>query len=42
MSILAIRGRDNYDSDDDDVNNEYKKVIKDYKYNKIKHKEIEK
>ena len=43
----AIRGRDNYDSDDDDddddddVNNEYKKIIEDYK-NKIKCKEIEK
>ena len=39
----AIRGRDNYDSDDDDsdddsdddddVNNEYKKIIEDYKNN---------
>ena len=45
----AIRGRDNYDSDDDsdddyddDVNNEYKKIIEDYKNNKIKRKEIEK
>ena len=44
----AIRGRDNYDSDDDDddddddVNNEYKKIIENYKNNKIKHKEIEK
>ena len=45
----AIRGRDNYDDDDDDdddsdddVNNEYKKIIEDYKNNKIKHKEIEK
>ena len=42
----AIRGRDNYDDDDDDsdddVNNEYKKIIEDYKKNKIKHKEIEK
>ena len=46
----AIRGRDNYDSDDDsdddddyddDVNNEYKKIIEDYKNNKIKRKEIE-
>ena len=42
------RGRDNYDSDDsgdddddDDVNNEYKKIIENYKNNKIKHKEIE-
>ena len=39
----AIRGRDNYDSDyDDDVNNEYKKIIEEYKNNKIKRKEIEK
>ena len=49
----AIRGRDNYDSDDNsdnvsddddyhDVNNEYKKIIEDYKNNKIKRKEIEK
>ena len=46
----AIRGRDNYDrddihdddDDDDDVNNEYKKIIEDYKNNKIKRKEIEK
>ena len=50
----AIRGRDNYDSDDDsdnvsddddyddDVNNEYKKIIEDYKNKKIKRKEIEK
>ena len=47
----TIRGRDNYDSDDDsddddddddDVNNEYKKIIEDYKNNKIKRKEIEK
>ena len=44
----AIRGRDKYDSDDDDddddddVNNEYKKIIEDYKNNKIKRKEIEK
>ena len=50
----AIRGRDNYDSDDDDgdddddddddddVNNEYKKIIEDYKNNKIKRKDIEK
>ena len=43
----AIKGRDNYDSDDDDdddddVNNEYKKIIEDYKNNKIKRKEIEK
>ena len=41
----AIRGRDNYDSDDDDdddVSNEYKKIIENYKNNKIKHKEIEK
>ena len=30
------------DDDDDDVNNEYKKIIEDYKNNKIKHKEIEK
>ena len=45
-----IRGRDNYDSDDDDdndnydddVNNEYTKIIEDYKNNKIKCKEIEK
>ena len=48
----AIRGRDNYDSDDDseddseddyddDVNNEYKKIIEDYKNNKIKRKETE-
>ena len=48
----AIRGRDNYDSDDDsdydsdddyddDVNNEYKKIIEDYKNNKVKRKEIE-
>ena len=41
------RGRENYDSDDDDdddddVNNEYKKIIEDYKNNKIKRKEIEK
>ena len=28
--------------DDDDVNNEYKKIIEDYKNNKIKRKEIEK
>ena len=48
----AIRGRGNYDrdddsdddedDDDDDVNNEYKKIIEDYKNNKIKRKEIEK
>ena len=41
----AIKGRDNYDNDDDDdddVNNEYKKIIEDYKNNKIKRKEIEK
>ena len=50
----AIRGGDNYDSDDDDsdinddddddddVNNEYKKIIEDYKNNKIKRTEIEK
>ena len=47
----AIRGRDNYDSgdddddddhDDDDANNKYKKIIEDYKNNKIKRKEIEK
>ena len=50
----AIRGRDNYDdnddddddddddSDDDDVNNEYEKIVEDYKNNKIKRKEIEK
>ena len=48
----AIRGRDNYDSDDDDsdsnddddddVNNEYKKIIEDYKNNKIKRTENEK
>ena len=50
----AIRGRDNYDSDDDDdddddddnydddVNNEYKKIIEDYKNNEVKRKEIEK
>ena len=48
----AIRGRDNYDSDDDDsddsdddndeINNEYKKIIEDYKTNKKKYKEIEK
>ena len=50
----AIRGRDNYDSDDDSdnvsddddyddgVNNEYKKIIDDYKNKKIKRKEIEK
>ena len=50
----AIRGRDNYDDDDsddddddsddndDDVNKEYKKIIEDYKSNKIKRKEIEK
>ena len=55
----AIRGRDNYDGDDDsdddsdddgddddddydDVNNEYEKIIEDYKNNKIKRKEIEK
>ena len=29
-------------SDDDDVNNEYEKIIQDYKNNKIKRKEIEK
>ena len=33
---------DDYDDDDDDVNNEYKKIIEDYKNNKIKRKEIEK
>ena len=33
---------DDDDNDDDDVNNEYKKVIEDYKNNKIKRKEIEK
>ena len=50
----AIRGRDNYDNDDDsdyyyyyyddddDVNTKYKKIIEDYKNNKIKRKEIEK
>ena len=46
----AIRGRDDDsddsdgddDDDDDDVNNEYKKIIEDYKNNKIKCKEIEK
>ena len=46
----AIRGRDNDDDDDDDDDddnddyddNEYKKVIEDYKNNKIKRKEIEK
>ena len=54
MNRPAIRGRDNYDSDDDsdnvsddddyddDVNNEYKKIIEDYKNKKIKRKEIEK
>ena len=52
INTPAIRGRDNYDSDDDDsdddvdddddVNNEYKKIIEDYKNNKIKRKEIEK
>ena len=30
------------DDDDDDVNNKYKKIIEDYKNNKIKRKEIEK
>ena len=48
----AIRGRDDDDDsddvddddddDDDDVNNEYKKIIEDYKNNKIKRKKIEK
>ena len=41
----AIRGRDDDDDDyddDDDVNNKYKKIIEDYKNNKIKRKEIEK
>ena len=52
LNRLAIRGRDIYDSDDDsdddddddddDVNNKYKKIIGDYKNNKIKCKEIEK
>ena len=32
----AIRGRDNdNDDDDDDINNTYKKIIEDYKNNKI-------
>ena len=35
-------GDDDDDDDDDDVNNEYKKIIEDYKNNKIKRKEIEK
>ena len=46
----AIIGRDNYDSDDDDDDDDddsdddkkYKKIIEDYKSNKIKYKEIEK
>ena len=46
----VIRGRDDDsdddsdddDNDDDEVNNEYKKIIEDYKNNKIKCKEIEK
>ena len=33
----AIRGRDD---DDDDVNNEYKKITEDYKNDKIGYKEI--
>ena len=33
---------DSDDDDYDDVNNEYKKIIEDYKNNKIKRKEIEK
>ena len=33
---------DDDDDDDDDVNNEYKKIIEDYKNNKTKRKEIEK
>ena len=46
----AIRGRDNDnddnydddddDDDDDDINKEYKKIIEDYKNNKIGYKEI--
>ena len=41
----AIRGRDNDDDDDDnddddDINNAYKKIIEDYKNNKIEYEEI--
>ena len=38
----AIRGRDvdDDDDDDDDINNEYKKIVEDYKNNKIEYKEI--
>ena len=31
---------DDDDDDDDDINNEYKKIIEDYKNNKIEYKEI--
>ena len=34
----AIRGKD--DDDDDNINNEYKKITEDYKNNKIKYEEI--
>ena len=38
INKTAIRGRD--DNDDDDINNAYKKIIEDYKNNKIECEEI--
>ena len=34
----ALRGRD--DDDDDDINKEYKKIVEDYRNNKIEYEEI--
>ena len=38
----AIRGRDDHDhdDDDDDINKEYKKIVEDYRNNKIEYEEI--
>ena len=36
----AIKGRDDDDDDDDDINKEYKKIVEDYRNNKIEYKEI--
>ena len=37
----AIRGRDDDDDDDDDdINKEYKKIVEDYRNNKIEYEEI--
>ena len=36
----AIRGRDDDDDDDDDIKYEYKKIVEDYRNNKIEYEEI--